>query len=188
MPLALDDPLIPAQPGARRPRGSLKVRAPIGRFRRLAEIAENPDDELDIDVAVEDSREGLPLVSGRVTGQVGLACQRCLGRLMQAVEVELRLAIVEHDSEFSAPPDFEAWETGDGAVVRPKLGELIEDEVILALPLIARHEDDADCDPLPVRLEEAASAAAETPAGGEEGGKVNPFAVLKELKGLKRPD
>ena len=188
MPLALDDPLIPAQPGARRSRDSLQISVPISRFRRLAAIAENPDDELDIDVTVEDSREGLPLVSGRITGQVGLACQRCLGLQMQSVDVELKLAIVGHDSEFAAPPEFEAWETGDGAVVRPKLGEVIEDEVILALPLIARHEDEADCGQLPVAFGEAGSATAETEPDGEEGGKTNPFAVLKELKGLKRSD
>jgi uncharacterized protein len=56
------------------------------------------------------------------------------------------------------------------------LGALIEDEVLMDLPLVPRHER---C-PAPVTLA-AADADFDTPAE-----KTNPFAVLVQLKGKDR--
>lgn len=183
MPLALDDPLMPAQPGIVGRSGELRVKEPIRRFTRLAEIAGNPDDTLAIALTLGRGEHGWPRLEGRVEGKVRLTCQRCLGGLWQPVACELRLALVPEGGEELVPAGYEAWELPEDQRLAPRLRELIEDEVILALPLIARHAQPDDCGELVSRLvgleQDEAAEAAGTADGGD---RDNPFAVLKVLK------
>ena len=192
MPLALDDPLLPAQPGPGHRAGALQLSEPIGRFTRLAEVAGNPGDALEIDLALGYADDGSPLLEGAVEGEVELVCQRCLGPLRQPVRVALKLALVPEGRSPAIPAGFEAWEVPGEQQRPPRVRDLVEDEVMLALPVIARHDRRADCETLsPLLTDEAADeAAGET--GGETGGEAadergdvgrdNPFAVLKGLK------
>ena len=61
------------------------------------------------------------------------------------------------------------------------LRELVEDELLLALPIVPRH--DGDCpQPLPVPSDDLPAASADEP----DGGRPNPFAVLQSLKTGKK--
>ena len=81
------------------------------------------------------------------------------------------------------------------------LRELVEDELLLGLPLVPRHEDCPQPLPVPIRLEddtddaddaeaalpsEASRSGLETvdaePGDTLADGRPNPFAVLKQLK------
>ena len=111
--------------------------------------------------------------------QIALTCQRCLQPLAQAVEVRRSFRFVA-DEEAAARLDAE---TDDDVLATSRsldLLALVEDELLLALPLVPRH---ADCR-MPI-----ASAAF---SGGLEPGSIggmagdadpNPFAVLAALKG-----
>jgi uncharacterized protein len=182
MPLALDDVLRPAAPGGTRQPGELHVAEPIGRFTRLAEIAANVGETLAIDLRLsyDGGDGGLPRLEGRVGGTVELACQRCLGPLRHPVALSLRLVVVPEGSELAVPLGYEAWEMPDDGGTPPRLRELIEDEVILSLPLIARHADRKDCGELSSLLDDERSAG----QGDERkrGRGDHPFAVLKSLK------
>jgi uncharacterized protein len=184
MPLALDDLLKPGAPGPRRAGPGLRTKEPIGRFTRLAEVASNPGDELELEVEVTYAEGGWPRLDGRVRGTVILTCQRCLGPLSEALDLTLRLALVPEGGGEAVPEGYESWEMPpDGEA--PRLRTLIEDEVLLALPLIARHAERAACGELSPLLSE--TAAGDSPGSEtEEGEKGNrPFAILK---GLKRTD
>jgi uncharacterized protein len=184
MPLALDDPLLPAQPGPGRRAGALQVSEPIRRFTRLAEVAGNPGDALEIDLVLDYADDGSPLLEGAVQGEVELVCQRCLGPLRQPVHLALRLALVPEGQSLAIPAGFEAWEMPGEQQRPPRVRDLVEDEVILALPLIARHDRRADCERLSPLLTAETGGAAGDEAADERGdvGRDNPFAVLKGLK------
>jgi uncharacterized protein len=180
MPPALDDPLLPAQPGSGRRAGALRISEPNRRFTRLAEVAGNPGDALEIDLALGYADDGSPLLEGAVQGEIELVCQRCLGPLRQPVSVALKLALVPEGQSPAVPAGFEAWEMPDEQQRPPRVRDLVEDEVMLALPLIARHASRAECGTLSPLLTDEAAGEAASESG--EGGRDNPFAVLKGLK------
>lgn len=101
--------------------------------------------------------------------RVMLECQRCL----QPVPVEVnaqRSFLFVHGENAAAELDADSEDDVLALTRALDLKGLVEDELLLELPLVPRHE--ACPEPLQV--------AAEEPAGIEE--KPNPFAVLASLK------
>jgi uncharacterized protein len=101
-----------------------------------------------------------------------LTCQRCLGLADMVVSVNRSFRFVE--GEAAAEAEDELAEEDVLALSRDfNLHELMEDEVLMALPLFPRHEV---C-PVEVKL---AVADAEFEEASTE--KINPFAVLASLQ------
>ncbi|MBV8504018.1 MAG: DUF177 domain-containing protein [Paucibacter sp.] len=101
--------------------------------------------------------------------QVSLTCQRCLRPVREHLEVDRSILFVRGEDE-AASLDADSE---DDVLALPRhldAKELIEDELLLALPLVPRH----DSCPQPL------SAPAEEEAPVED--KPNPFAALKALK------
>lgn len=75
-----------------------------------------------------------------VTGFIILECQRCLTPFEQPVEVLNSFEIVDTEAELELDED--DFEGSDRILATQRLNllELIEDEVILSLPYVARHE------------------------------------------------
>lgn len=102
---------------------------------------------------------------------VTLQCQRCLQPLVQPLEVDRSFRFVRTEEEAERLDE----QSEDDVLVlaaRLDLLELLEDELILSLPLVPRHE--GDC-PVPLPL-----PAADLP---EEDPAPNPFAALAALRG-----
>ncbi|MCK5876470.1 MAG: DUF177 domain-containing protein [Candidatus Marithrix sp.] len=80
-----------------------------------------------------------PTISGLVQTQLQMLCQRCLNPVMITVETKVALVIfVDEPSQYEElSPDYEAIILPDEPV---SLLALIENELILAMPLVARHE------------------------------------------------
>jgi len=102
-----------------------------------------------------------------MSGQLRLACQRCNAPLEYRLDRKTRFRFVRNEAELEALPldDDEA-----DAIVGSKtmnLRDWIEDEAILSLPLVPRHEQ---CE---------SGAMVET---GAEIARQRPFAVLAALK------
>jgi uncharacterized protein len=147
---------------------------------------------------------GVPVVEVAVEADIPLVCQRCLGVVEWPVESTARVAIVKDLAAADRlDAELDPFIAADG---RLALRDLAEEQLLLALPLVPRHEDDAQCDAAGVAAlaEEAATArrqAEETQraaaaqdrgregaagASGESDAPVTqkPFAELGEL--LKR--
>jgi uncharacterized protein len=170
MSLALTDQLNGSVPLE----GELSQEVPCAAFPRLVELLLDREAKLSVEIRVRRSSSGIPLITGRVAGRVEQQCQRCLEPVTGQLEVDLRLAVVVPENEELVPADFEPWQA-DAADVT--LGELIEDELLLALPMVARHSDDR-CGELAARLTGDRDDADD--AESEE--RDNPFAVLRALK------
>ncbi|TXL67351.1 YceD family protein [Zeimonas arvi] len=111
-----------------------------------------------------------------VDGRVAMQCVRCLGDASVAVHVDRGFRLVGSEAQ-AAREDTEESELDvlvGGA--RFDLGELIEDEAIMSLPPIARHEN---CS-LPVEAGDPDPGQAAVPSQDEA--RANPFAALTELK------
>jgi len=72
-----------------------------------------------------------------VRGELQLPCQRCLGPLTLAIAVDAELQLAESVREIARADD-----DIDRVLAsrRMDVGQLVEDEVILALPMVPRHE------------------------------------------------
>jgi uncharacterized protein len=82
----------------------------------------------------ERGKSGLRLT---VDGSVRLQCQRCLGSLEFPVQIEAQLEFASSEAEATAADD-----DIERVVASRELGVavLVEDEVLLALPMAPRHE------------------------------------------------
>jgi uncharacterized protein len=76
----------------------------------------------------------------KVSGEVELPCQRCLGNMPYKVEVERTLYLARNEAEMErldALPDSDAIQAGETL----NLVDLAEDEVLLSLPLATMHAE-----------------------------------------------
>ncbi len=119
--------------------------------------------------AAGDGRFGCDL---EITGSLTLQCQRCLRPYEQVLAGSSRLVFVEEGSEESGaePGEAEAYPVQAGWL---EVVELIEEESLLAVPLVARHEQGAD------GCGGGREVATDVPA--EEEPRQRPFAGLKDL-------
>ena len=128
--------------------------------------------EGEVGVHVEFRREfGCVVASLVVRAKPQLQCQRCLRNFGFAIESKSRVALVANASASERVP--EGLEPVLAEEGRVRVVDLVEEEVLLGMPLIARHADDAEC-----KLDVAAPGPDEEPAAQ------TPFAGLGEL--LKR--
>ncbi|MEX2500070.1 MAG: YceD family protein [Wenzhouxiangellaceae bacterium] len=108
-------------------------------------------------------------LSVHVHGSVPMTCQRTLKRYRQPIDSRSTVAIVASESELAGlPEDLEPKLVPEG---RLKLVELVEDELLLALPLVPRDPDSVPVDNAGDRFE---------PTEPDE--DENPFAELARLR------
>jgi len=109
-----------------------------------------------------------PVARLEVAGDVVLVCQRCLGPVRRKLESAADLVFAEGDA-YGAPAGYEPV---DGDPRRVDLASLVEDEVLLALPIIPQHGAGERCD---------APASRDAQRGASAGDLRRPFAGLKDL-------
>jgi len=142
---------------------SLRGALPIRDFSRLHDMLAGHDGEVAYEVEGVRDERGRPALRLRVHATLALRCQRCLDALAFEVRADEVLVLAGTQAEIDAEPaDAHAADRVMAAKDMP-VRELVEDELILALPHAPRH---ADC-----------SARAST--GAAE--KVLPFAGLRGL-------
>jgi len=103
---------------------------------------------------------------------LSLTCQRCLGPVEVAVAVERSFRFVP-DEDMAAAQDEESEEDVLALSRSFDLVELVEDELLMELPLAPRHEV---C-PEPVKL-----AVADEEFEASSSARENPFAMLGKLR------
>jgi uncharacterized protein len=111
-----------------------------------------------------DSRRELVSLTGELRARIGAICQRCLEPFEFELRNELNLLLLPPGSVSGSEATGETWELDD-EWLRP--GDIVDEALIMALPLAARHEDDTGC-------------SATTPDSPEKrSDTVRPFAKLK---------
>jgi uncharacterized protein len=118
--------------------------------------------------------EGRALARGRVELTATLVCQRCLGEADFDLDLPITLALILDDREADGLPDgldpLPVGREGDSEPIRPL--DLVEDELLLALPQVPMHPA-GQCEVPDGR--NLANPEADKPQ--------SPFAMLAGLKG-----
>lgn len=145
---------------------------PLKGMRRLLELCANDAGSVQIDLRFEhDEGNNVRVLWGTINARVHVTCQRCLEPFALALHSESRLVLL-------TPGEQPALLEPDGTPVDSlviehplSLSELIEDELLLVMPMIPNHAP-ADC-------AAAKKASGDAPKVAQ---KKNPFSVLEQLK------
>jgi uncharacterized protein len=113
--------------------------------------------------------DGRPAVEGRLTGQVALTCQRCLRPMTFEMDESFQVVVVSEERA-DEPGGYEPVVADPG---RLDLRWLVEDQALLALPLVPLHEP-GECD-------EADKSADEELDQVEPTGTQKPFQNLRDM-------
>ncbi|ORU89774.1 MAG: hypothetical protein A6F71_02065 [Cycloclasticus sp. symbiont of Poecilosclerida sp. M] len=112
------------------------------------------------------------IITGRISGELMLQCAACLEPMSFPVDIQVGLAVIRDQSLMDYVPDsYEPCVVEDRCL---QLSSIVEDEVLLTLPIIAKH--DRCINDLPH------TSASKDFVVEELEVKENPFEVLKNLK------
>jgi uncharacterized protein len=116
---------------------------PSKNLKRLVAECQNSCSEIKVDIECSIDVQGLACIKGSASADIELVCQRCVQSYHQAIEAHFCYSPVDSSSDADElPENYDAVEVDDHGLLQ--LHHLIEDELILAIPLIAMH-DDSSC-------------------------------------------
>lgn len=146
---------------------------PLNQLEELCAVLASDEGEVDIHLNFRVDEDRRYIATGNLKTQVQVTCQRCLGPVACDLEVSLSLAFVyDEDHAKNIPKDYDPVVMTNGEVV---LSQLVEEELILSLPIVAYHEE-SGCNPAALKY------ASSTDDAADEVIKPNPFSILADLK------
>lgn len=122
---------------------------------------------------LETDADKRPTIGGHIQGKLVLECQRCLEDVTEQIDIDFRLVLVKHEDQAKQLPEEEVLVVDADSV---SLYGIIEDEVMLSLPIVIMHPEE-ECAATGI-LEGLREPVEQDQADEKE----NPFAVLKSLK------
>lgn len=138
---------------------------------RLLPLLLDTAGSVDVELRLGSDEEGYRTIRGRITASAVLQCQRCLGPVALDLDVPVSLAMVWAEKEIpSLPSRYEGVVVGEDPA---DLYDLVEEEMLLSLPLVAAHES-GRCPSQPEAWEQNEDDVAAEPR------RENPFAVLRD--------
>ncbi|WP_308367218.1 MULTISPECIES: YceD family protein [unclassified Microbulbifer] len=148
---------------------------PRSALQRLLSAAESVDEDVRAELTFARDIQGHLAVDGVLRCRVQLLCQRCLEPMPEEIEATFRWGVVWSEDQGKALPK------GLDPVVQEgdelDLYEVLEEEILLNLPMVAYHQEEC--------------VTRDRFHYGEDAGEAdeqreNPFKVLEQLKGSSR--
>jgi len=135
----------------------------VGDFPRLRDMLANSAGEIRYEIGgVHDARDR-PALRVKLRGVLQLRCQRCLEPMRLDVDTDQTLVLAATQAEIDADPTDANAPDRLLASEEVRVRDVLEDELILALPYAPRHEE------------------CEVDAEAEGDGKISPFAGLRGM-------
>jgi uncharacterized protein len=115
---------------------------PIASLKRLAAVLANDEGVVSSELSFGLDGRSRVMVRGKAQATVQATCQRCLGAVPIGLEAEFLLVIVDEEGLRGLGDEEDAVVSEAGQV---SLAGLVEDELMLALPIVPMHEDRTAC-------------------------------------------
>lgn len=149
---------------------------PLKDMERLHPSLQNDEGQVVVNMTFGVDEQGIRIVRGHYDTHLMLQCQRCMEALKYAVSGDLLLGIVAEKDIDTLPKGYDAAIVKDGSLI---LKDVIEDELILSLPIVPMHET-IDCKGImPLKIGSDQQAEIE---------KENPFKVIELLRDKRNLD
>jgi uncharacterized protein len=144
---------------------------PLTALPRLSSMLADAEGEVRYSVSFDRDDQGVAFVDVLASTGLPLICQRSMDRFVLAVGIEQRLGLIRDEAEEAAlPPGWEPLLVADAELVPLAV---IEDELILAVPLVATQQFETNANEVVWASDGSARPSQEKPS---------PFAVLRSLK------
>ena len=140
-------------------------------FQRLSKLVEPSQKSCSFPLRLDFFRQddGQRVIKGHIEGSVSMICQRCLEPVEVNLSSDISLGVVASDAEAELLPEELDPLVLDESI---ELYELLEDELLLAMPIVPVHKH---CD-IPGNI------GSKLPENKELPERENPFAILASLK------
>jgi len=161
-------------------RSALEGSVPLKQFKRLGPFLVDDTGVVAVVLNFDIDELGVPFVSGSIETSLALVCQRCLERYDFPIAKDFTLALIKTEKEAeSLPLRFEPYLVETNPLI---LNDVIEEELLLAMPQIPMH-DQSECI-ASSWISNPENEADESVAGTDpqDASQENPFSVLANLK------
>lgn len=128
--------------------------------------------QLQIDVQFGVDEYHRPCLTGEIRVSLSLICQRCMATYMQDLQIPIALVFTQEQDNKPLADGFELMPIAEGELTWV---QILEDDLLLALPMVPRHSEDT-CQPIALEF-----ADPDNPLVLPEK-KPNPFVVLEGFK------
>jgi uncharacterized protein len=167
--------------------GILAAAVPLAKLQRLTDSLSDDSGVVAVNLLFGTEEDKKRVLTGTLDTTVKVLCQRCLQEMVLKLHCTLRLKVCSNEQELYDLP-----ETEDGIVMGEEglnILDVIEDELILSLPLVPVHAD-VNCNAFLNALTQAEAGTRGTDKNSTtdeaqenaQKAKQNPFAVLAKLK------
>ncbi|MGA1562295.1 MAG: YceD family protein [Gammaproteobacteria bacterium] len=173
------DPFVMAERGA-----EFELVQPLTGFSRIHDLLLETSGQVRARLRLEVDRAGVPYIHAHLTADPVLRCERCLQPFTATLETEIEQVLV-HGEEDAEGVELQ----GEEVLVVPdarefSLHDWLEDELILALPVVAHHPE-GECS---VQTEWGADEVKRAQIPEEQSGPTRkPFAGLDALMQKTKP-
>jgi len=152
----------------------IEGRWPIAELPALADLIQPNTGDLKAHLHFD--REGKYLViNGQVEAEVEFICQRCMQPMVTLLKSDFKLAMIIKESQADDLPScYEPLLVTGG---KQSVAGLLEDELLLVMPLVPRHEQQCS----EYMQQQAQQIAKDAELAEQEKANSNPFAALKDL-------
>lgn len=142
----------------------------LNQLSRLQDILLDNSGDVSVSLHFGKDEQGIRTIQGSLSAQVLMQCQRCLCPVTEKIETEIKLGIVFSEDGIKNLPSYYdplLLESGEMA-----LWQMVEEELILGLPIAARHPR-GECS---IAVSYGEEVMTDKPV------RPNPFKVLEQLK------
>jgi len=119
--------------------GSVRGAWPVSVFPRLRDVLHDDSGSVEYALQGECDAHGRPQLALHARARLRLTCQRCLGAVECALEPRATLLLAATQSEIDAEPITPEMPERVVAHKEMAVRDLVEDELLLALPYAPRH-------------------------------------------------
>ena len=110
---------------------------PLDRFGRLIDLVQKPYGEVSVSLGFHRGESKHVSATGTVEAEVQLICQSCLENMAFPIACDVNVMLLETEDELFELAQYEEGILVEAPVVR--LTDILEDELILSLPMVSRH-------------------------------------------------
>ncbi len=150
---------------------------PLKQMKRLVNALSSKEGEVYIDVEFSVDINRVVILAGEIKTDTKLICQRCMKEMDLPIALNFQLAFVRSEAEMERLPEgYEATLIDNTSMM---LSDIIEDEILLALPPIPKHLDESCSSDA---ITEAWNSQQINEPNTESVERENPFDILASLK------
>ena len=118
-------------------------RVPIATMLRLNNVAVSIQSDVEVELYFSQSNSGYCKINGKLVCILNLRCERCLDEFEVCLKPTVKLILRQEHTEYLGQTEgYDLYEYSGKSI---KLKELVEDELLLALPLAPKHKEISLC-------------------------------------------